>query len=92
MSIFAADEYTGRDPSFWQTYRERVRAVTAADVQRVARTHLAPEKLVILVVGNQKEIDLADDKTRQGLAELAAGGHTVVLPLRDPLTMKRPAN
>ena len=91
MSIFAADEYTGRDPAFWQTYRDRVRAVTAAEVQRVARTHLAPEKLVILVVGNQKEIDLADDKTRARLAEMAAGGHTVVLPLRDPLTMKRPA-
>jgi zinc protease len=90
MAIFAADEYTGRDPSYWQAYRERIRAVTAADVQRVARAHLAPDKLVILVVGNQKEIDLADDKTRQRLAELAAGGHTVVLPLRDPLTMQRP--
>jgi zinc protease len=92
MSIFASDEYTGRDPSFWQTYRDRIRAVTAADVQRVARTHLAPDKLVILVVGNQKEIDLADDKTRQRLAELAAGGFTKVLALRDPLTMKRPEN
>ena len=92
MSIFAADEYSGRDPSFWSTYRDRIRAVTAADVQRVARTHLAPDKLVILVVGNQKEIDLADDKTRQRLADLAAGGFTKVLPLRDPLTMKRPDN
>ena len=47
---------------------------------------------MILVVANQKEIDLADDKTRSRLAEMAAGGHTVVLPLRDPLTMKRPSN
>ena len=38
--------------------------------------HLAPDKLVILVVGNQKEIDLGDDKTRPALAELAAGGFT----------------
>jgi zinc protease len=90
MSIFAADEYTRRDPSYWQTYRDRIAAVTAADVQRVARTHLVPEKLMILVVGNQKEIDLADDKTRKRLAELAAGGHVVTLPLRDPLTMRRP--
>ena len=58
----------------------------------MARTHLAPDKLVILVVGNQKEIDLADDKTRSRLAEMAAGGNVVLLPLRDPLTMKRPAN
>jgi zinc protease len=92
MSIFAADEYTGRDPSFWPAYRDRIRAVTAADVQRVARTHIAPDRLVILVVGNQKEIDLADDKTRQHLAELPAAVHTVILPLRDPLTMKRPEN
>ena len=92
MSIFAADEYTRRDPTYWQTYRDRIRAVTAAEVQRVARTHLVPEKMVILVVGNQKEIDLADDKTQERLAELAAGGHSVVLALRDPLTMKRPAN
>ena len=92
MAIFAADEYTRRDPSYWQTYRDRIRAVTAADVQRVARQHLAPDKLVILVVGNQKEIDLGDDKTRQTLAELAAGGFTRTLPLRDPLTMKRPAH
>jgi zinc protease len=92
MAIFAADEYTGRDPSYWQSYRDRIRGVTAADVQRVARQHLAPEKLVILVVGNQKEIDLADDKTRHRLAELAAGGFTKVLPLRDPLTMQRPEN
>jgi predicted Zn-dependent peptidase len=92
MGIFAADEYTGRDPSYWQTYRDRIRAVTAAEVQRVAQKHLAPDKLVVLVVGNQKEIDLGDDKVRTTLAEMAAGGNVVTLPLRDPLTMKRPAN
>jgi zinc protease len=92
MGIFAADEYTRRDPSFWQTYRDRIASVTAADVQRVAQRHLSPDKLVILVVGNQEEIDLGDDKVRAKLAELAAGGYSVRLPLRDPLTMKRPAN
>ena len=92
MGIFAADEYTRRDPTFWQTYRDRIAAVTAADVQRVAQRHLSPDKLVILVVGNQKEIDLGDDKVRAKLAELAAGGYAVTLPLRDPLTMKRPTN
>ena len=92
MGIFAADEYTRRDPAFWQTYRDRIKAVTAADVQRVAQRHLSPDKLVILVVGNQKEIDLGDDKVRAKLAELAAGGYAVTLPLRDPLTMRRPTN
>ena len=37
MAIFASDEYTRRDPAYWTTYRDRIRAVTAADVQRVAR-------------------------------------------------------
>ncbi len=90
MAIFAADEYTGRDPSYWQTYRDRIRAVTAAPVPGGAARHLSPDKLVVLVVGNQKEIDLGDDKVRASLAEMAAGGHVVTLPLRDPLTMKRP--
>jgi len=54
VGVFAADEYTGRDPSYWRTYRERIRAVTAADVQRVARQYLDPAKLVMLIVGDQK--------------------------------------
>jgi predicted Zn-dependent peptidase len=90
VGIFAADEYTHRDPSYWQTYRDRIRAVTAADVQRVAQKYLTPEKMVVLVVGDQKEIDLGDGKHQTSLEALAEGRKVVVLPLRDPLTMKRP--
>jgi zinc protease len=89
MSLFAGDEYTGRDPSYWQTYRDRIAAVTAADVQRVARQHLLPEKMVVLVVGDQKEIARGDGQHKVDLAALA-GGKVVDLPLRDPLTMKVP--
>jgi predicted Zn-dependent peptidase len=88
MAIFASDEYTKRDPSYWKTYRDRIRAVTAADVQRVAREHLVPEKMVVLVVGKQAEIDLGDEKHPLKLAELAPGGKVTALPLRDPMTMK----
>ncbi len=90
VGIFASDEFTKRDPSFWPTYRERVRAVTAADVERVAKTYLVPEKLVILVVGDQKEIDIGDGKHGVSLTKLAPDGIVVTLPLRDPLTMRRP--
>lgn len=90
MGIFASDEYTGREPFYWKTYRDRIQAVTAADVQRVAATYLAPEKLIVLVVGDQKEIDLGDPKHEVKLAPLAPGGKVTTLPLRDPLTMKRP--
>jgi len=41
-------------------------------------------------VGDQKEIDLGDGKHQTSLLALAEGRKVVVLPLRDPLTMKRP--
>jgi predicted Zn-dependent peptidase len=88
MAIFASDEYTKRDPSYWATYRDRIGAVTAADVRRVAREHLVPEKMVVLVVGRQAEIDLGDGKHPVTLAALAPGGKVTALPLRDPMTMK----
>jgi predicted Zn-dependent peptidase len=90
MAIFASDEYTRRDPAWWATYRDRIQAVTAADVQRVAREHLVPEKMIVLVVGNQAEIDRGDEKHKVTLAQLAPGGKVASLPLRDPMTMKAP--
>ena len=90
VAVFAADEFTSRDPSFWQTYRERIAAATAADVQRVAQKYLDPQKMVILFVGDQKEIDVGDGKHPVKLEELAPQRKVVVLPLRDPLTMKMP--
>jgi zinc protease len=88
MGIFAADEYTHRDPAFWSTYRDRINAVTAADVQRVARAYIVPERMVMLVVGNQKEIDIGDDKHPVKLTALAPGGNVKLVALRDPMTMK----
>jgi predicted Zn-dependent peptidase len=89
VAVFAADEYTGRDPSYWQTYRDRIQAVTVDDVQRVARKHLTPDKMVILVVGNLKEIALGDDKHDVKLETI--GLPLSDLSLRDPMTMKRPS-
>jgi zinc protease len=90
MGIFASDEYTRRDPSFWTTYRDRIRAVTAADVQRVAKTYLIPEKMILLVVGDQKEIDLGDPAHAVNVASLAPGGRVTTLSLPDPFTLLRP--
>jgi len=88
MAIFASDEYTKRDPAYWANYRDRIKAVTAADVQRVAREHLVPERMILLVVGKQAEIDLGDEKHPVTLAQLAPGGRVQALPLRDPMTMR----
>ncbi|MCG6927064.1 MAG: insulinase family protein [Acidobacteria bacterium] len=90
MAIFASDEYTGRAPDYWRTYRDRIRSVTTDDVQRVARTHLPLEKMILLVVGNQEAIDRGDEKHAVTLEALAPGGRVTVLPLRDPMTMKMP--
>jgi zinc protease len=90
VAIFASDEFTGRDPSYWPRYRERIAAVTAADVQRVAQKYLEPSKFVVLVVGNQKEIDVGDEKHAVKLEDLAPQHQVKVLTLRDPLTMKMP--
>jgi predicted Zn-dependent peptidase len=90
MGIFAADEYTKREPTYWAAYRDRIQAVTPADVQRVARSYLVPDKMILLVVGDQKEIDLGDPKHPVTLLSLAPGGKATTLPLRDPMTMKRP--
>jgi zinc protease len=89
MSVFASDEFTRRDPTYWTTYRDRIRAVGAADVQRVAREYLVPEKLILVVVGDQKEIEKGDGTHGAALAKLAPGGKDVTLPLRNPMTMKR---
>jgi len=89
VGTFAADELTRRPKGYWASYRDRIRAVTRQDVQRVAREHLVPEKMVVLVVGDQKEIDLGDPKHPVSMESLAPGGTVTTLPLRDPLTMKR---
>ena len=41
---------------FLQTYRERVNAVTAADIQRVARQYVQPDRVAIVIVGDAATI------------------------------------
>jgi zinc protease len=90
---FAQDEYTKRSPDFWNTYRDRIRAVTVDDVQRVAQKYLEPDKLVVLVVGNIDEITKGNpDKPQFSLTKIARDGTVRRIPLPDPLTMVYPAH
>jgi len=87
---FAQDEFTGRfakDPEFWRKYRDRVAAVTQADVQRVARKFLKPDQAVILVVGKEEDILKGHPDHPVTLKSLGGDRYTR-LPLRDPLTLK----
>ena len=90
-NLFANDEFTGRDPSYITTYRERISAVSGDDVLRVAREYLQPDKLVILIVGDRAAIAAGDadnpDYTLDGLT----GGAITRIPLPDPFTMEYPA-
>ena len=86
----AVEELTGRydkDPTYFADYAKRLNAVTAADVQRVAKRLLDPAKMTVLMVGNTKDMLSGDDKHPADIKKLA-GGDPKRLPLRDPLTMK----
>jgi zinc protease len=88
MKMYADDEYTGRDPSYWQTYVDNVKRVTVQDVQRVARKYLHPDQLVILAVGNAEDM-IAGGYEKAPELGLNEFGTVVRLPLRDPDTLKR---
>jgi predicted Zn-dependent peptidase len=88
---FAQDEYTRRPADYWDKYRERIRAVTADDVQRVAQKYLQPDQLVILVVGNLDDITKGNpDKPQYSLTKIS-NGRVTRIPLPDPLTLTYPS-
>jgi predicted Zn-dependent peptidase len=87
---FAADEFTGRDPGYWDTYREKIKAVTVDDVHRVAVKYLHPDQLVILVVGNLEDILKGNPEKPQYSFQKMADGKIIRIPLPDPLTMVYP--
>lgn len=92
ISVFIDDEWTGRPADHWQKYRESISKVTAEDVLRVAREHLDPSRMAMLVVGKWEEI-LPGDPTEQRETHKARmdeffGGSVSELPLLDPMTLE----
>jgi zinc protease len=85
---FAQDEFTGRyakDPTFWKTYRDRLNAVTKADVQRVAEKWLSTNHLVVMIVGQKADIENGHPTHD---VKLNSFGPVTEVPLRDPMTLK----
>ena len=90
LGVFINDEWTGRDSDYWMTYRDKVRAVTRADVRRAAETYLRPDDMAILIVGPWERIvagnvNEVDPDRRASMADFFDGEATRI-PLRDPMT------
>lgn len=88
LRTYVSDEYTGRDPAYWQTYIENLKKVTPDDVLRVAKKYLHPDKAVILAVGNMDDV-LTGGYDKAPDLKFRAFGSITRLPLRNPETMKR---
>jgi predicted Zn-dependent peptidase len=88
---FANDEFTEREPGYWQKYRDRVAAVTPDEILRVAQTYLKPDQLVILGVGEVDQMLGGNpDQPEYSFANLAGEAGIKRIPLPDPLTMEYP--
>ncbi len=88
---FASDYYTKLPEDYWQNYSRRIRALTADEIQRVARKYLHPDRLVILAVGDADAILRGNpDRPQYSIAKLAGDRGVARIPLPDPLTMVYP--
>ena len=54
----------------WDRYVDGINAVTAADVQRVARQYIDPDHFVMVVVGDRKQIEPGLKSLNEGPVEL----------------------
>lgn len=87
LQIFVNDEWTNRPKDYWRTFREKVSSVTKEDLLRVAKKHLDPSQMAILVVGDWEAIARGDLEGRATMQDFF-GGEVKHLPLRDPLTLE----
>ncbi|MBL8980692.1 MAG: insulinase family protein [Gemmatimonadetes bacterium] len=64
----------GLGASYYDAYRDRIRQVDAAAVQRVAQAHLHPERLQVVVVGDATVVEPALDGLSLGAIERVSAG------------------
>jgi zinc protease len=62
LANLATQKIYGLPEDYWDTYPQRVEAITAADVQRVARKYYDPERLQIIAVGDGASVRKALEK------------------------------
>jgi predicted Zn-dependent peptidase len=83
---FADEAREGWPEDWWADYRQKIQAVTAADVQRMAGKLFDTERIVILAVGKASEMEPGDADHAGALSDVATLP-TTRLPLRDPSTL-----
>ena len=88
LRTYVNDEYTGRDPAYWETYVDNLKRITADDVLRVAKKYLNPDQLVILVVGQTEDLAQGGYDKAPDL-RFDRFGTVTELPARDPDTLTR---
>ena len=77
---YAEDELLGRPHAYWQAYLEVLPTIEAAELQRLARKVLDPERFSVLVVGPSAALPLSE-------LEGAGFGSVTSLPSRDPIEL-----
>ncbi len=83
MASFANLEMTGKPRDYFKTYRDKVKAVSKAQVQAVAQKYIHPDRAAIMIVGDWEPCNAGGDKWPGPLDKL---GKVHRLNLRDPLT------
>jgi len=83
MSTFADLEMKGKPMDYYKTYRDKIRAVTKATVQKVANKYIHPDKTVIVIVGDFEPCNKGGDKWPGPLDNL---GKIHRVKLKDPMT------
>jgi zinc protease len=63
-SFMTQVEYYGLGLDYFEKYPSLINRVTQEDVRRVAQTHLAPDKYILVIVGNLKEAGMEDSQAR----------------------------
>ncbi len=83
MVNFANLELQGKPMNYYDTYRDKIRAVTKEKVMEVARKYIQPDKMVIMIVGDWEPCNKGSEKFPGPLDKL---GKVHRLKLLDPLT------
>jgi len=64
----------GLPDDYYTTFADRIRAVTAADVKRVADKYIQPDKLAVVIVGDRKTIEAGVKALNLGPVTVIAAG------------------